>query len=78
MFADTQDGKTEFDMKNLVEIATKYMGKEGVEKAVGLWVSHDDVNLDIVVFGAGQNRLQVFFCRVEVACEMSLLMPLVY
>lgn len=32
MFADTQDGKMEFDMKNLMEIATKYMGKDSVEQ----------------------------------------------
>ena len=32
MFADSDDGKMEFDMKNLMEIATKYMGKEGVEQ----------------------------------------------
>ena len=32
MFADTKDGTMEFDMKNLMEIATKYMGKEGVEQ----------------------------------------------
>ena len=29
---DTQDGTMEFDMKNLLEMATKYLGKEGVEK----------------------------------------------
>ena len=32
MFSDTKDGTMEFDMKNLMEIATKYMGKEGVEQ----------------------------------------------
>ena len=32
MFADPKDGTMEFDMKNLMEIATKYMGKEGVEQ----------------------------------------------
>ena len=34
MFAekDTQDGKMEFDVQNLLEMATKYLGKEGVEQ----------------------------------------------
>ena len=29
---DTQDGKMEFDVQNLLEMATKYLGKEGVEQ----------------------------------------------
>ena len=34
MFAekDTQDGTMEYDVKSLMEMATKYLGKEGVEQ----------------------------------------------